>query len=1484
MRRDLQNIALCATAVFSAADALANPSGMTVVSGTASAAASGSTLNITASQNAVLNWQTFNIAANETVNFHQPSSISIVWDRILDANPSQILGHLDANGYVVLMNQNGFYFGPNSCVNVGGFVAAGAWVTPPAAGAGAMWTYQGPPPSASIINYGQIKVSDGGSLFLVAEKIENQGVLTAPDGTLGLYAGKQVMLSERPDGRSLSAAVTLPDGSVDNEGKIVADAGTIALQAQVVNQDGLIQANSVRNNNGVIELVAGDSVNLGANSVIQANGDSSGVSDGGTVTIKSSGSYADDPASQIQVRGGANGGNGGSVEISAEQIGAVNSRLDGSARPGWHGGSLLLDPYDIELSDGSGNNSSPGTVNAGDPPTAPGSTLVLNVNTAFAGQNFSQVTLQAMHDIDLDDGLDWNLNTSIGSRPNSTLTLEAGNDINFGSGQGLPTLISSSGWSVNLMAGVNFSSPTHAIQNGVGSINDSIIQTSDGGNVTLDAGDDITIGESGSTTWNISGGSGGTVVLNAGQDITFADNQAQIDADSGGWSVSLSAGVDFSSPSLATQSGVGGIYCPTIFTGNGNITLNAGHEVQLDGSYSLAGQLAGAGYGQAGFAGYVRTFGGGNIFVTAGDGNVDTGRPASNGTDYSTYSGSDNKVDATKLAGIATDKGGNVTISAGGNIETASATIGALGAGNVNLTAGGDLDGYFYVRNGVGTVNVGGDVGALANTDLGLSSGGWNVSASGSISIGAIYNFNGAFGSSHLFDYSPGAYADLSAGDSVQLLGDPTVTSAVGGNDIYPPIFNINAGAGGVGLRDTIVLFPSAQGSLNIATTAGGSLSSLNNGFNSLIVSDGNSGDYRTFSDGHAATPVHLGETGDAVTFSIDGDLDNILLSSPGAADIFVQGDAYNFSFQGQNLAASETTKITIDGDYTVPSEVTYVTIPGITAATVYNIFQNPLNATSSVGDYLYYDPATGQLGFYGQMNAAQESELLNPTVNVLNNGVVERTASGVAITEPATFTTDTAAIDALYANSQNVPSESPGFIISGPGAFQISAHNMDLGSSTIGIQSLGAYSNPALGQTMVRDNTVLPGASIQLNLGGDLEMVSSDVFSASGGSITIQSQGSIDVGQENAPFSSLSSSPRGIYSIAGGSVTVEAVGDINVDGSRIAAYDGGDVNVISGAPSANGLAVSWADVVIGPNGVLYMPDPSAPGIVYNETTTQKSTGDVIFDAQNGTPLTDANGNPIHGYVVTLAGGGVDAGNGAGGTFPLDAYSIVEPNGTVIYPTQPQVFGSGILAFTSLTGDSLVGDINVEAGGDISAGTGGILQLAFNGTGQLGATLSLQSFEGDINAGNSGVLGQNVTAVADNGSVNGLFVASGNATINAGQNINVTALAGGNASVSGGGSVSGTVIGGGDVSLSGGDVSATAISTGGGVSGGSGGNAAFAGVAAPTAQKTTQDASQQVASDQSGSSDDEDQKKKRGKPPVLAQKVSRVTVILPKKI
>ena len=441
-RRLFLIVALCTIARNE--NLFANPTGLTVVSGSATAQQSGSQLNVTTSQSALLNWSSFNIQQGETTTFIQPSVNSVVLNEIGGANPSQIFGNLNANGTVILANANGFYFGPNSMIKVGGsFIATTAPLTPDM-GADSAWTFTGMPPTASIVNYGQIQAGGGKSLFLIAEQIDNHGELNAPGGDIGLCAGQSVLVSERPDGRGLSATVKVPSGSVNNFGQITADAGTIALQAQVVNQNGIIQADSIQNQNGVIELVASDSLNLGANSQILAHGDNSTPnSSGGTITLQSGNTFSDSVGSQISVAGGSQGGNGGSVEISAPNIWSLNSSMDATAQSGWNGGTFFLDPVNITLGTSTANGA-------------------INVNSAFAG--FSQILLQASGSITLNAGTTWNLSSSTGES-SGQLTLEAGGDITFGNNS---KIFDANDWSVTLDAGYNVGNST--IQSGVGNI------------------------------------------------------------------------------------------------------------------------------------------------------------------------------------------------------------------------------------------------------------------------------------------------------------------------------------------------------------------------------------------------------------------------------------------------------------------------------------------------------------------------------------------------------------------------------------------------------------------------------------------------------------------------------------------------------------------------------------------------------------------------------------------------------------------------------------------------------------------------------------------------------------------------------------------------------------------------------------------------------------------------------------------------------
>ena len=107
----------------------AEPTGGVVLTGNAIISSTGNTGSkvTTIQQNTQLlglEWSSFNIGRNETVNFSQLSDASVAFNRILDSKGSQILGRINANGHVWLLNPNGLFFGKEAQVNVGGLVAS----------------------------------------------------------------------------------------------------------------------------------------------------------------------------------------------------------------------------------------------------------------------------------------------------------------------------------------------------------------------------------------------------------------------------------------------------------------------------------------------------------------------------------------------------------------------------------------------------------------------------------------------------------------------------------------------------------------------------------------------------------------------------------------------------------------------------------------------------------------------------------------------------------------------------------------------------------------------------------------------------------------------------------------------------------------------------------------------------------------------------------------------------------------------------------------------------------------------------------------------------------------------------------------------------------------------------------------------------------------------------------------------------------------
>jgi filamentous hemagglutinin family protein len=276
-------------ALAPAAHAQGLPSGGTVTGGdaTISAGPTAMTVNQT-SQNTAINWQTFNIAAGNSVQFVQPNSRSVALNRVVGGDSSAIFGTLSANGQVFLINPNGVLFGRGAQVNVGGLVASTLDVTDSDFMAG-RYSFSGAS-RAPVLNQGSIN-ADGGYVALLGANVRNDGLIQANMGSVALAAGSAITLDLVGDGL---LSVVVDRGAVealtDNAGVLRANGGQVVMTAQaagqllktVVNNSGVIEAQTLRGRDGRILLLAdmhGGTVNVAG--VLDASAPNGG--DGGFI-------------------------------------------------------------------------------------------------------------------------------------------------------------------------------------------------------------------------------------------------------------------------------------------------------------------------------------------------------------------------------------------------------------------------------------------------------------------------------------------------------------------------------------------------------------------------------------------------------------------------------------------------------------------------------------------------------------------------------------------------------------------------------------------------------------------------------------------------------------------------------------------------------------------------------------------------------------------------------------------------------------------------------------------------------------------------------------------------------------------------------------------------------------------------------------------------------------------------------------------------
>src|SRR5471030_262618 len=830
--------AVVAACFISAAQA--NPAAPQVVAGQASFNQQGNLFSITNTPNTIINWQSFSIGANDITRFIQQSSDSKVLNRITGQDPSQILGALQSNGKVFLINPNGVMFGAGSRVDVNGLVASSLNISDADFLAGKN-NFVGNASAGKVSNQGTITTPGGGQVFLIAPNVDNSGIITSPNGEIILAAGASVQLvdSSNPD---VQVQISAPTDQALNLGQIVAQGGRIGIYGALVNQRGRISADSaVLGDAGQIMLKASGTTLLEAGSTTTAtaaNGsggkggsiellgqqvgltgnakvDASGAAGGGTVLV--GGDYhGQNPAVQnaqssyvgadaviaadavqtgqggkvivwsdqatraygsISARGGAQGGDGGFVETSGAYLDVAGIKVSTAAAHGTLG-RWLLDPDDITV-------------------TADGGSSLEGVSTFGAGSGSSTIDPSAFN----------------GS--STSVVLQANNSITFSS----PVAMTQFGAGLTAQAGGDIA--VHApisTNNGAVSLlaNDAGATQANG-----PANGQVHVYNGGAINTHTGGVKGGDITL-SGAAVTV---EGSLDAGNGNISLSANGGTTPSAGNIAITgpvSGVGSSDQIGMLTADTATLMSTNDITFVNAPVSLVHQ---SGPAMTAFAGNNITLGNYSIITSSG-GDIDL---EANSSRFGVATGSGVLTVTDLSRGIGSN---------GGNVQLVGASLVLSEDVNANGATGGLLTVQSNAANGAITVNQFDTLSA----DAGIS-----LQADSIVLHGAISTANALA----IDTYSPGIPINLGAGatssNGVLGLSDTSLRNisaaniAIGANSSGP--INVTGALDLTGGSVAINAPLTSNGNLRLAPVVAGGAISINaavtvNGNNAYLTAD----------------------------------------------------------------------------------------------------------------------------------------------------------------------------------------------------------------------------------------------------------------------------------------------------------------------------------------------------------------------------------------------------------------------------------------------------------------------------------------------------------------------------------------------------------------------------------------------------------------------------------------------------------------------
>jgi filamentous hemagglutinin family protein len=265
---------------------LAQPSGMQCTHGTAHTHhRSSHHLQIKTSDRAIIKWDQFSIDKHEITEFVQPGKNSAVLNRIVGGNASHLLGSLQANGQVFVLNPAGILIGENASIDTASFIASTFDVLDDDFLKGSELNFFGSS-KEPLINLGTIRAFDQ-DIILLAHQIQNEGTLSAPGGTVALGCGQEILLKMN-DKEKIYIRPTQGEKSetgIENRGQIEALTAELKadgnLYALAIKDDGITEATGTLERNGRIYLIAEKGVVETSSQLTAKNEDKTG----GTIHI-----------------------------------------------------------------------------------------------------------------------------------------------------------------------------------------------------------------------------------------------------------------------------------------------------------------------------------------------------------------------------------------------------------------------------------------------------------------------------------------------------------------------------------------------------------------------------------------------------------------------------------------------------------------------------------------------------------------------------------------------------------------------------------------------------------------------------------------------------------------------------------------------------------------------------------------------------------------------------------------------------------------------------------------------------------------------------------------------------------------------------------------------------------------------------------------------------------------------------------------------